>query len=627
MKKILTKLICTMLVICMLCSSLLACSNNNWSGSTISLAPSNAGSLVENGGFIAETEKYVYFINGMADSNSDNTLGTPVKGALLVAEKSNLSKTEIVVPKLLVASNSSAGLFIDGEYVYYGTPSTEKNSQGEIASDELVFVRTKLDGSGQTDTFFTVDNIGIEYRIVKGNGAVCIYYYDTENSAIMCYDTGDNKAYEVIKTDGKQENNYSLDKYVFLDADGSNGIIAVLTATVYTDEYKEELAEKNPTYTRPTANYNSIYAIMAGEKQITPIVDGKGQSEVDDKGQGEVDVRVDDKTFAITLVNDEYLFYKETLATNLSKTYAVKVADLLGFANATKTEIVNDTYVAKTNIIEDLDEVYVLGGTKLYKTTLTEKDGIIKEPIMAKDSIGTLLFKEGDFVYYYNTANQIARVSVNADSEDFGKAVRVSEDVVATTWFNPEIKDNKIFYCDNTAIGASYIKYMDLGAKVVADEDDDTILYLEGSAGLLAQISDADKASIVTAKINALNGKLPEGGLTGTDEDKDFKTALSQAETEYNALDKDVKKLVAEDVSALIGKYNKAIEIVELYMKLDGIQYCHSKEQAEGFKDEYEEYKSAFETFKNSEDRDSIDEMINNNVKALYTSAYKYFSK
>jgi hypothetical protein len=103
----------------MLCSSLIACANNNWSGSNLSLAPSKAGSLVENGGFIAETENYVYFINGMADSNADNTLGTPIKGALLVAEKSNLSKTEIAVPKLFVASNTSAGLFIDGEYVYY----------------------------------------------------------------------------------------------------------------------------------------------------------------------------------------------------------------------------------------------------------------------------------------------------------------------------------------------------------------------------------------------------------------------------------------------------------------------------------------------------------------------------
>ena len=132
MKKILTKLICTMLVVCLLCSSLIACANNNWSGSNISLRPANAGSVVENGGFIAETENYVYFINGMADSNADNTLGTPIKGALLVADKSDLSKTEIAVPKLFVASNSSAGLFIDGEYVYYGTPSTEKDKKGNV---------------------------------------------------------------------------------------------------------------------------------------------------------------------------------------------------------------------------------------------------------------------------------------------------------------------------------------------------------------------------------------------------------------------------------------------------------------------------------------------------------------
>ena len=86
MKKILTKLICTMLVVCMLCSSLIACANNNWSGSNLSLAPSKAGSLVENGGFIAETENYVYFINGKADAEGDNTLGSPIKGALYAAD-------------------------------------------------------------------------------------------------------------------------------------------------------------------------------------------------------------------------------------------------------------------------------------------------------------------------------------------------------------------------------------------------------------------------------------------------------------------------------------------------------------------------------------------------------------
>lgn len=631
MKKILTKLIGTMLVLCLLCSSLLACSNNNWSGNnTISLLPSGAGAVKENGGFIAETENYVYFINGVADSTSDNTLGTPIKGALLVAEKSNLSKTEIVVPKLFVASNTGAGVFVDGDYVYYGTPSTEKNSQGEIASDELVFVRTKLDGSGQTETFFTVDNIGIEYRIVEGNGAVCIYYYDTENSAIMCYNTSTKTASEVIKTDGEQENDYSLENYTFLDADGSNDVIALLTATVYTAEYDEELAEKNPSYTRPVANYNRIYAIKAGEDKLTLVADGQGseEDEVDGKGQDEVDVRIDDKTFAITLVNDEYLFYKETLATNLSKTYAVKVAELSNFANAEKIEIVNDTYVAKTNIIESLTEVYVLGDAKLYKTTLLEKDGMVKQPIMAKDAIATLLFKQGEFVYFFNASSEIARVCVDAECEEFGKVVRVSESTVSTTWFVPEIKDNKIFYCDNTAQGASYIKYMDLGADVVADEEDDTILFLDGEAKFLAKIADADTANIITAKINALSAKLPEGGLTGTSEDEEFVLELGTVDAEYKALKEEVKKLVSEDTSKLIAKYYRAIEIRDLYLKLDGIQYCHSKEQAEaGFKTKYEENKLAFETFKNAEDRDAIDELISSNLKSLYTSACKYFAK
>ena len=323
------------------------------------------------------------------------------------------------------------------------------------------------------------------------------------------------------------------------------------------------------------------------------------------------------------------MFYKETLATNLSKTYAVKVAELSNFANAEKIEIVNDTYLVNTNVIVSLEEVYVLSGTKLYKTTLLAKDGMTKQPIMAKDAIATLLFKQGEFVYFFNASSEIARVCVDDECEEFGKVVRVSESTVSTTWFVPEIKDNKIFYCDNTAQGASYIKYMDLGADVVADEEDDTILFLDGEASFLAQISNADEASIMTAKINALSAKLPEGGLTGTDEDEEFVLELGTVDDDYKALKEEVKKLVSEDTSKLIAKYYRAIEIRDLYLKLDGIQYCHSKEQAEAkeFKTKYEQNKLAFETFKNSDDRDAIDELISSNLKSLYTSACKYFAK
>ena len=47
---------------------------------------------------------------------------------------------------------------IEEGYVYYGTPSTEKNSSGAIAKEDITFMRTKLDGSGDTDVYFTKEN-------------------------------------------------------------------------------------------------------------------------------------------------------------------------------------------------------------------------------------------------------------------------------------------------------------------------------------------------------------------------------------------------------------------------------------------------------------------------------------
>ena len=48
------------------------------------------GEVVSNGGFVVEKGNYVYFINGVEAYSSDNTYGTPVKGALMRIAKSDL---------------------------------------------------------------------------------------------------------------------------------------------------------------------------------------------------------------------------------------------------------------------------------------------------------------------------------------------------------------------------------------------------------------------------------------------------------------------------------------------------------------------------------------------------------
>lgn len=622
MKKIITKLICLTLALCMVCSSLVACSDKTeWKKGDLTILPNGAGSVIENGGFVSETENYVYFINGNAENTEDNTLGTPVKGALMVAKKSDLSKAEIVVPKLFVANDMTAGVLVDGEYVYYATPSVEKNSQGAVANNEMTFARTKLDGSGETDTYFTLNDIAYQYRLVKGaNGNVCAYYYEAESAAIMCYCFNDKTSTEVIKTDIKNDT-YSLEAYKFLEGTGSNGIIAVVTATVYKDAYDEALAE-NANYSRITESYNKLFVIKAGEKALTEIASGKNaQSETKNV------------KYAVTHLTNDYLFITETTATNVSTQKAVAIKDVFSFENAQKTTIVNQDYVASTSVIVGLDEVYVIDSNvgKVYKTTLTQLDNNVKTPIAISTEISTLLFKNGNYLYFYNTEYIISRINLENNEIEV-----VSENTTSTVWFRPEIKTinekDYMFYLDNSRASQTYVKAINLtDANVVEKEEkhdghSHKGKYLESQIFEMGKKNNADLADTISYLIESVEEALPKGGLTATEEDKEFEEALLKAETAYNNAKDAVKELVSSSLVEKIGLYKKAIAIAKEYKVLEGIQACHSKAQAdEQFKGKYEQVKDSIGEFKKSEKRDLIDSYVSDNLKAYYTLAIKWF--
>lgn len=636
MRKILTKIICAVLMVCLLCSGLVGC--GEWKNEDLQAKFEGAGALIQNGGFVAETENYVYFINGLGDSTADNTLGAPLKGALLVAKKSDLTKSEVVVPKLFVASDINAGLFIDDGYVYYGTPSVEKNSSGDIAKEDITFMRTKLDGSGETDVYFTKESsLGLEYRIVKGANGVCIYYYESENSAIVCYNTATKTATDVIATDETTDKKVgdkeyiSLSNYMFLDNDGSNGVIAVLTATVYTEAYDEAKAEASSSYARITANYNKVYAIKAGEDKLTEVVSGKGTSSVEDK------------SYQIALVDDNYLFYEETTATNQVNTYAVAMDSLGNFATATKTKIVNGDYVDASNVIVSLSEVYVVGESKVYKTTLTAKDNLTKEPICLSTEISQLLYAKGGFLYFYDKEYNLARMNVANGNEDF-KIVRVSENPVATSWFFPEfVKVNGkdyIVYAENSTTGQNYLRYLNVtDAQDLSKTEDDVTTYYLGQKveGVevndfhkdLCQRTDADKAKLIEAKATAVAELVPEGGVTSKElaDGSDLEKAIAEFKNAYDKATKEVKELVSEDSLTLIAKYERVIEIADLYNSLAEIEKINTQAQADAseIKAVYQQNKTALAEFKKAEDREDIDALISTNLKAYYSIAVKWY--
>ena len=151
--------------------------NKNWK------AGYEPGEVSSNGGFAVEVGNYTYFINGVEANTANNSFGKPVKGALVrvktaeLGQGVNAESAEVVVPKLFASSfygtdvAYKTGLTIFGDYVYYGTPSTEKDKKGNVQNDIIVFQKTKLDGT-DTTKIAEFDGVSTEYKFVQSGETV-----------------------------------------------------------------------------------------------------------------------------------------------------------------------------------------------------------------------------------------------------------------------------------------------------------------------------------------------------------------------------------------------------------------------------------------------------------------------
>ncbi len=637
MKKLLTKIIGGALALCMLCSGLIACGGaSGWQAGQLK----DGGNVISSSGFVAETEKYLYYINGSTSVADNNEFGAPIKGSLMAVKKDTLNTsnpvTEIVVPKIFSATDYKAGLFIDGEYVYYGSPNTEKNSSGEVATTEMTFMKTKLDGSGQTDVFFTVGAHSTEYRMVKGEDAVYIVYYDSDDSALISYNTVTKEAKEIIKTDDKAKT-LSLASYKFVEDGNKDKAVVLYTTTVYTEEYDEAKAEKKD-YVRQTATYNQLYAYKVGAQSGELVLDGVQNKED----------ALDDTTYSFKLIKNGYVFYTAN-ENGSSKTYGITLTDLLEKKAATLIE--NDSYVTDSAIIETLEKVYVLESGVVYETTLTKADNEIKKPVAKSDSISTLLFIKGSDLYYYKSSNKIARVELKdvqaGEKDKVVNEIRISEDTVSTAWYKPQVITvdgaEYLFYLDNSALGNSYVKYVDIKAPTVEnggiieeDTDDDGVndlFYINPEKiAFLGQKTKADQAKYVTTRIDNLSNELDAGALVFEEkEGKLVVESVNEVKELYDAItDQEVKDLVNETSVKTLNNYIKAIEIANEYVKLKGIENYNTKDHTaddipENIKTAYEQMKTKIEEFKASEDRVAVDGYINSNLKSYYQKAKSFF--
>ncbi len=613
MKKIFTKIAVCVMAFLMVIGAV-GCKKPEWAGTNMK----NWGAISAasaDGGFIAETENYYYFINGIADNTDDNTFGAPVKGALVAVDKNNLSKAEVVVPKLFAAADYTAGVYIFGDetngYVYYGTPSTDKNNAGNVANDELTFMRTKLDGSA-TDEFFTVDSLTVNYRFVEEGDKVYLLYYDDASTALKCYDTASGSTTVIAKTDDKTNDKMdgeyqTLANYTFTDA----GEI-VFTTTVFTTEY----FEANPS-ARGKAAYNRVYKYKAGDTVNgafagTLIKDGKGANETENK------------TYAIKLATEDYIFYTETDYVSNATTYAVS-------ASAADWTVVDEIkltdLVAETTLFNSINEVYYVKDGTVYKADLTVKNSA--QPVAKLKNASQLLFVEDGNVYFLDANSVVSRIKLNDAEAD---EVVVTDVAIVTTWYKYEVitdgaGDKYFVYCDGTDVSATYLRYVKLTdtyeKKDKDDDGEDDYFYLDGNE-VFGKMLPEHAAAAVTDVINEigtanLDYEKEDGGNIKAE-------AVEKARAAYDKLSSAEKELIESATLKKLTNAEKAVDVIKVLVKLEGIRN-HGVLSADQLTELENVYKNEAKPLINGlgDNAKAVRALVSNNLNWCYQKAAELF--
>ena len=448
-----------------------------------------------NGGFAVEKGNFVYFINGSESSDADNTYGEAVKGALYRIDKAALKsggydKAQRVVPSLFVAQNYDGGIFIYDDYVYFASPTTEKEKDGNVSSSWLSFKRAKIDGTStkkEIDEYlFRLDDNTVSYRFVKVADTVyCLYVKDktlysfnvsTKTTTVLAKDA---EAYYFDTENPENGNVYYLMKVPTNNTAGASSfenynqlycVTPDASATVNADatsykvagyrEYKFDRASIVKNNSEFDASDITQYPYVNLGRLVLDGIGGVApqNAKTQFNDEGEDNNGNAGYTYAILAYRNNrvlltrkdnqssssdtptYSFTDEQRANGWNSVTAnkdklLKVADTS--ANATKDAVY---YEAEGGA---LGYLYV-SNNNLYRT-LVGADGTIaeEETYLSSADVTTLWKTEGDYLYYYgagSSGNNLYRINYTGDITDYRKNQMISEE----SGKNPEYSPSKI---------------------------------------------------------------------------------------------------------------------------------------------------------------------------------------
>ena len=633
MSKRFTKIICTAVAaISAISMAFLPACKSSWGGvsgdkDTSTTVSSNGGFLVETG---ADSDGYVYFINGTTSHTDPNSFGSVLKGSVQRLKKTemaagNYANTQTVVPSVVYSGSYNAGLCIYGGYVYYTTPSANRDSDGNVLNDTLEFKRTKLDGSYTSGALWSSTSMDVDYRFVEVDGTVYILYALSEN----LYGTTATNIHSVNCSTGKNTVlAYNTSSYSFDTEDATNPY-------VYYTMNVPSLNKSGATY--PFTSYNQLFMVRADATESpreydlsevegynassNPVYINYGKHVFDGIGRGNYnswltqfnfdwdnpkhEVNTPDRTFTIKWYKDGTLYYTRGTDDSNISFYSLTLGDI----DSDNDGKVDDTWDAMTQSWADnalvssnvtTEYTYVTLGDKLYAINATSsgvtrslvEDKKIGDPVyVTNDSASTVLEvrEETDlghtYLYYSVTGGSgytINRVAIDGDPDDYGKmpvdeddltyeTVKVLDLDASSDWYKPEFVGNKLFFASEIG-GMSEYNYV-----------------------MVCDLGNADGKMMSNGEIEALNEKFQEVSNKIAEYDDEQNGDGSAA---YDHLSSALKYLF------YTGDVDYIDELIDAYVKIEGRdkEYVYSEASVKIYKEfaaaegDWADYKSAENT-------------------------------
>lgn len=505
MSKRITKIICTATAVIAALGIAAASGCSDYYNSA-SLGGNYSGEPVSNGGFAVGKGDYIYFLNGVEENTANNTYGTPVKGGIYRISDQNLkarnyNAAERVVPVVAYSSNYDTGIFLYGDYIYYGTPSTAKNSEGEVQNSVLDMKRSKLDGTEtMRDAYVSFPSLSYNYRYVEENGVVYLMYV-AEDETLFEEEAGVTNLHS-LNTQTLEDTLlvYDVQNVTFDAADKSNPRV-YYTKTVHDYSTAKDYGY-NQLYTVTASATENKFADLSSEK-INGWDDEKdryincGDLVLDGRGSvgnpaTEFNVEKDkvnelSYTYSPAKYVNNTLFYTRTTSTN-SGAYLFSLKDgsvqnsVTGNANAEDRILSDGSSASKYE--------YIFEGDKLVKVLNAESSGIsvniVKDgklqpsteldnngnyfKIVKSDGEATLLSvdTEHNWLYYSVTGGNgytINRVDYSGEQSDYAPLpagetdktpVKLLDLDADSAWYKPEFINGYLLFASETPNMTAY---------------------------------------------------------------------------------------------------------------------------------------------------------------------------